>query len=207
MKIVIFGATGRTGRHLVDQALALGHEVLAFARDPSAITTRNERLRVATGDVLDPEAVETALAGQKAVICALGPRGTKPGTLASAGTSHIIRAMERHGVRRLVCQSAVGVGDSKGQGGPILNWIVLPFFLKHVYADKERQEAAIRDSTLDWIIVRPQRLLDQPATGKWRVSLDGSPVGRGIARADVAAFILAQLEDDRYLRKTPVIGS
>jgi putative NADH-flavin reductase len=207
MKVVIFGATGRTGHHLVDQALELGHQVRAFVRDPSRIPTRHERLEVMSGDVLDPAAVASAVAGQDAVICAIGPSSLKPTTLTSEGTNNIVRAMETHNVRRFICLTAVGIGDSHGQGGFVLSRIVVPLLLKNVYADKERQEAAVRASTLDWVIVRPTRLLKGPVRGTCRTSLNGTPVGSAIAFADVASFMLAQLTSDQFLGKAPVIGS
>ena len=192
---------------LVEQALALGHEVTAFARTPAKVTVQHPRLQIAAGDVLDYAAVSVAVAGCGGVLCVLGPSTfRKPNTLVSEGTKNIIKAMHEHGVRRLVCQSAIGIGDSKGHGPFIFKYLVLPLFLRHVYADKERQEEAIRRSDLDWVIVRPSRLMDWPAQEKYTVSTDGSPVGGKIARADVAAFMLRQLADNRYLRQAPLIG-
>jgi hypothetical protein len=114
--------------------------------------------------------------------------------------------MEKHGVRRLVCITGIGTGDSKGHVGFLYDRIILPFVVKNVYEDKDRQEEAIRQSDLDWVIVRPARLTDEPAKGKYRVFLGGSYTAKTISRADVAAFMLAQLADDTYVHKTPVIS-
>ena len=114
--------------------------------------------------------------------------------------------MDKHGVRRLVCITGVGVADSKGHVGFLYDRIILPFVLKNVYEDKERQEEAIKRSDLDWVIVRPARLTDEPAKGEYGVFLGGSYTAKTISRADVAAFMLAQLTDDTYVRKTPVIS-
>jgi hypothetical protein len=150
--------------------------------------------------------VEAAVRQQEAVVSALGQTNPLPGTILSTGTKNIIAAMEKHQVPRFICQSAIGVGDSKGQGGFVHHWLIVPFFLRWVYADKERQEQAIRQSGLDWIVVRPSRLVEAPRGGSYRVALDGRTVLGKIGRADVASFMLAQLANDNYLRKAPVIG-
>ena len=207
MKVVIFGATGATGRHLVEGALSAGHAVTAFARSPEALGESRERLKVATGDAGDPEAVRAAVAGQDAVICALGQRKGAPAADLTRGVEHIVRAMESLNVRRLVFLSGYGAGDSKNEAHFVFRRIIRPLFLREMYAEKDRQEEIVRGSALDWIIVRPVRLSDGPARGACRV-IEGS-VSAGasseITRADVAAFMLGQLTDDRYLRKTPGI--
>jgi putative NADH-flavin reductase len=206
VKVLIIGATGGTGRILLEKAVEQGHEVTALARNPSAVAPRDYRPRVLRGNVLDPDAVEAAVAGQDAVLSALGTRSTKPTTLFSESTRNVIGAMDKHGVRRLVCISGVGVADSKGHVGFLYDRIILPFVLKNVYEDKERQEEAIKRSDLEWVIVRPARLTDEPAKGEYGVFLGGSYTAKTISRADVAAFMLAQLTDDTYVRKTPVIS-
>jgi putative NADH-flavin reductase len=206
VKVLIIGATGSTGRILLEKALEQGHQVTALARNPSAVAPREYRPRVLGGNVLDPEAVEAAVAGQDAVLSALGTRSTKPTTLFSESTHNVISAMDKQGVRRLVCVTGIGVGDSKGHVGFLYDRIIRPFVVKNVYEDKERQEEAIKQSDLDWVIVRPARLTDEPARGKYRVFLGGSYTAKTISRADVAAFMLAQLTDDTYVRKMPVIS-
>ena len=207
MKILVVGATGSTGRVLVDQALVQGHEVTALSRDPSTVARVDHRLRVLQGNALDAASTEAAVSGQDAVFYALGTRSPKPTTLFSASTTNIIGAMEKHGVQRFVCITGVGVGDSKGHVGFLYDKIFLPLILKNLYEDKERQEEVIKQSNLKWAIVRPARLTDGPATGgRYRVFLEGPYKATKISRADVAAFMLAQLTDDRYVHEMPVIS-
>jgi putative NADH-flavin reductase len=207
MKILVVGATGSTGRVLVDQALGQGHEVTALSRDPSTVARVDHRLRVLQGNALDAASTEAAVSGQDAVLYALGTRSPKPTTLFSASTTNIVGAMEKHGVQRLVCITGVGVGDSKGHVGFLYDKIFLPLILKNLYEDKERQEEVIKQSNLKWVIVRPARLTDGPATGgRYRVFLEGPYKATKISRADVAAFMLAQLTNDRYVHEMPVIS-
>jgi putative NADH-flavin reductase len=206
VKVLIIGATGATGQILMREALAQGHEVTALARDPSAVAPEDHRLRVLQGNALDVSSVEAAVVGQDAVLSALGTRNVRPTTLFSESTHNVISAMNKHGVRRLVCLTGVGAGDSKGHVGFLYDRIMLPFVVKNIYEDKTRQEETIKQSELDWIIVRPARLTDEPAKGEYRVFLGGSYTATKISRADVAAFMLAQLTDDTYVRKMPVIS-
>ena len=214
MKVVVFGATGPTGVRAVEQALAKGHEVTAFVRTPSKMTLKHERLRVVQGDALDPAAVERAVAGHDAVISCLGARnrsgaGAPPKDIDFRATENILAAMRKHGARRLIVQSSVGVGDSKqipGFGSFVFNKILMPLFLKEVFAAKEAQEQVIRDSNLDWVIVRPTGLKDGTPRGRYKVTTDLTPVPSFISRADVAAFMVDQLTSDQYLRKAPAIG-
>jgi putative NADH-flavin reductase len=207
VKILIIGATGGTGRILLDKALEQGHQVTALARNPSAVAPRDYRPRVLRGNALDPEAVEAAVAGQDAVLSVLGTRSTKPTTLFSASTANLVDAMKKHGVRRLVCLTGIGAGDSKGHGGILYDRVLLPFVVRNQYEDKDRQEEIIRRSGLEWVIVRPARLTNKSAKGKYQVFLSGDSYrATTISREDVSAFILAQLSEDHYLHQTPVIS-
>jgi putative NADH-flavin reductase len=206
VKVLVIGATGATGRVLMREALAQGHQVTALARNTSAVAPEDHRPRVLQGNALDASEVEAAVAGHDAVLSALGTRSSRPTTLFSESTHNLISAMDNHGVRRLVCITGIGAGDSKGHVGFLYDRIILPFVVKNIYEDKERQEEAIKQSDLDWVIVRPARLTDEPAKGEYRVFLGGSYTAKTISRADVAAFMLAQLTDDTYVHKTPVIS-
>ncbi len=207
MKIVVFGATGGTGRLIVEQALALGHAVTAFVRDPARMNVAHPNLRLVQGDILDPAAVIQALQGQDAVLCALGmPLMNKDG-LRAAGTRNIIDAMQTCDVRRLICLSSFGVGDSYALLPISYRFLVAPLVLRHVLADHARQETYIRDSDLDWTIVRPVNLTDGPAAG---VYLQGTQrpnrrLKMKVSRADVAAYMLEQL-DGGYLHQTPYLS-
>lgn len=206
MKITIFGSTGGTGRELVKQGLELGHEVTAFARTPAKLDDlRRENLKIAQGDVLNLPDVKKAIVGQDAVLSALGSPTLRSGdTTVSEGTKNIIAAMKKHGIRRFICETALGVGDSSDQPGFFIRKIFIPIVLKNVFPEKEIQEELIRKSDLDWIIVRPGGLTNGKKTSRYRHGLDKNIRGR-VSRADVAEFMLNQLESDEYLRQTPAI--
>lgn len=197
MKVVVFGATGRTGRLLVEGALARGHDVTAFVRAPNKLGALRDRVRVVHGDVLDGGGVSDAVDGQEAVLVALAGGGTKAAEQVNAqGTLNVIRSMQRYGVRRLVVLSAGGTQPGRD---PNLPWfferIVKPLFLKNVLADLRRMEISVRQSELDWTLVRAAQLVDGPARGAYRAEPGYSlPGGTKIARADVAAFMLDELE-------------
>ena len=201
MDIVVFGATGGTGQQVVQQALAGGHQVTAFVRDPARLRLEDEHLRIVVGDALDPQSVAQAVAGQDAAVVALGSRDRGNRTVRSEGTANVIRAMEAHGVPRLVVVSAGGAGDSYGQL-PFVIKILIKTLLRHTYADHEGQEQHVRDSALEWVIVRPAFLTDGPATGRYHTgTADEHLAGGRVTRADVAGFVLKQLTEDRYLRQ------
>lgn len=219
MKIAIFGATGPTGRRLVERAIAEGHEVTAFVRNPSRMKVRHERLSFVVGDARDASRVEEAISGREAVISALGGGPSNPlrpfapgeaGGPSSIGARHIVAAMEKHGLKRLVCQSAWGAGESKENldvSGWVFMKVLVPPFLRDEYADKDLQEEIIRSSGLDWVIVRPMLLTNGPWTGSYRADTGLTPGRRPwISRADVAEFLLRQLHDDAFLRRAPGIG-
>jgi nucleoside-diphosphate-sugar epimerase len=129
-------------------------------------------------------------------------------TTLSDGTRNIARAMEELGVRRFVCESSLGIGDSRGQWGFLYRYILIPLLLRNVFADKEVQEKVIRDSKLQWVIVRPAALTNGPRTSAYRswTGLPTAPIRRRISRADVADFMLKQLAEDTYLSKTPAVS-
>lgn len=208
MNVLIIGATGPTGQQIVQQALAQGHEVTALVRSPEKFEMQHDHLHVIQGDVLNPDSLQAAMSDQQGVISSLGSKlSFKPMTLLSDGTKNLIQAMEQQGVRRFVCITGMGAGDSKGHGGFVYDKLILPLVLKEVYKDKDRQEAAIRDSNLDWIIVRPAQLTNGTATGNYRVFTDLNNVTGGkISRADTADFVLKQLSNDLYLHQTPLIS-
>jgi len=245
MKLLIFGANGGTGRQLVAQALAQGHLVTAFVRNPAKLAVAHQSLQIVQGDALRYANVEPAVAGQDAVLSALGVRPPviafifisalcqfapsvavlshfwarsitlgipllallflfRRNTKLSQATHNIVRAMEQHGVKRFICQSSLGVGDSRGRLGFLYNFLVIPLFLRGLFADKAAQENLVRQSNLDWIIVRPTALTNGPRKGTYRV---GSDIGHWlvptkISRADTAEFMLKQLSATDYLRQT-----
>jgi putative NADH-flavin reductase len=199
MELTIFGASGATGTCLTKQALAAGHEVRAVVRDPARLPVPGSpRLRVVTADLMDPAAISPAVAGADAVFAAFGPRGTGPTTVLREGTRSVIEAMRRAGTRRLVLVSGSIVTD-EGEG-PAMRYLVKPLargtLLRHVAADMRGAEEEIRDSGLDWTIIRPPRLTSGPASGTYRTATDRNlPRGVTVSRADLAAGMLAVLAD------------
>lgn len=202
-RVLIVGATGGTGRQLVAEALERGYAVTAFVRDPSRLRASHPRLTVVEGDVLDYGSVEAAMRGQEAVVSALGhKRFFYPTRILSHGTRNILRAMEAHGVPRFVCETSLGIGDSAGRMGLYYTLFVIPVILAFYFWDKTRQERLIGGSNVDWVIVRPGVLTDGDKRGRFR---HGRHVGSllwtvRISRADVADFMLNQLESQAYLR-------
>jgi putative NADH-flavin reductase len=209
MKIVVFGASGGTGRELVKQGREQGHDVTAFVRNPAAFTG-GDHLRVVVGDVLDDKAVAAAMAGQDAVLSALG--GTlSDDTLLPDSIGHILAAMKRESVRRLIVLGASGVwpGAAKrlSSGAQLFLRIIQATVLKKPFRAQRAMQMRIEASDADWTVVQPPRLLNKPGTGKFRVDGEALPAnGTTIARADVATFMLAQLASPEWVRKSPFIA-
>ena len=208
MKLLIFGATGGTGRQVVKQALDRGHAVTAFTRNPAKLDIQHPHLQVVRGDVTEPNSVERAVEGQDAVVCVLGAGQKLTGTVRSEGTRNIVRAMERSGIQRLICQSTLGAGDSWGSLNFFWKYIMFGCLLRNVLADHQRQESEVTQSRLDWTIVRPGSFVDGDRTGQYRHGFPGTDTTSQlkISRADVADFILKQLVDDSYLYQTPSLS-
>jgi len=205
MRIVVFGANGPTGREVVGQALATGHQVTAVTRHPEQILPR-ERLAVAGADATDAAAVSAAVAGSDAVLSALGvPYTRRPVTVYSTGTANIMAAMRDHGVRRLVVTGSAALDPGyRSTDSVLFRQVMEPLFMrlpgKTVYADNRRMEALIRASGLEWTIVRACWLFNAPQVSGYRIC-ENSIRGMFTARADLAACLLAQLAGDRYVRK------
>jgi putative NADH-flavin reductase len=209
MKIVVFGASGGTGRELVKQARAQGHEVTVLVRNPAAFTG-GDGLRVVVGDARDAKAVALAIPGQDAVLSALG--GTLgDDTMLPEAIGHILAAMKQEGVRRLIVLGASGVfpGAAKrlSAGTQLLLRVVEATILKKPFRAQRAMQMRIEASDTDWTVVQPPRLLNKPGTGKIRVDGEALPAGGvQIARADVATFMLAQLGSAEWVRKSPFIA-
>ena len=208
MKLLVIGATGGTGRHVVSEALNNGHEVTVLVRDPNRLGADKDRVRVVAGSLPDAAPLTDAMRGQSAVISALGV-GTsfKPDGLIARSVPVILRTMTQEGVKRLVFTSAYGVGDTI-RDVPAIPRVFMKTLLRDVYADKVAGDNQIRQSPLDWTLVHPTTLSNGPKTGNWRagerLALKGFPK---IARADVAAFLVQQLTDPASLRKSLLVTS
>lgn len=208
-RVLIIGATGGTGRQLVELALERGYIVTALVRNPSKLGVEHPRLKVVRGDVLDCESVAVAVQGQDAVLSTLGhKRFYYPTRILSEGTRNILKAMEANGVRRFVCETALGTGDTAGRMGLLYTFIIVPLVLPFYFFDKTRQEKLIAQSAADWVIVRPGALTNGIKRGVYRhgFNIGSFIIGARISRADVADFMLDQLESDDYLGTAPGVS-
>jgi uncharacterized protein YbjT (DUF2867 family) len=209
MQIVVFGATGGTGREVIDQALTAGHRVTAVARRAGSLPPR-EGLVAAAADIADPAAVDAAVRDTDAVLSVVGGRfSRKPITLYSVGTGNIVAAMHRHGVKRLLAvSSSVTDPDWRPTGSFFFNHVLDPLVNRKLgrtlHEDLRRMESLIRTSGLDWTIVRPSGLFDHPAVTEYRTAEDHAD-GLFTARPDLAASMLAALGDDRYVGKAMAV--
>jgi len=209
MKLAIFGATGRTGRPLVERALAEGHDVVALACTPAKLPLADARLTVVQGDATDPAAVENVVRGADAVISVIGQAKGSPHDLQTAATRTIVNAMRAHGVKRLV--SLTGAGVDAPQDRPTLMNHAIKLALKtlsgHVLRDAVGHVAIIQGSGLEWIIVRAPMLTEGARVGSYRVGWVGVNTGARIARADLADFLLKEVTDTTYLRQLPMVSA
>lgn len=207
MKLIIFGATGSVGLPLVQQALEQGHTVTAFTRSPEKLSElTHNRLNVFKGDILDATSVEEAIKGQECVLCVIGD-GNKGGVRAE-GTKNIIAAMKKAGVNRLICETTLGLGDSKGN----LNFmwkVIFGVFLRKAFKDHAQQEQYLFGSRLDFTIVRPSAFTNGERTGRYKVGFNGKTKGLSlkIARADVADFMLKQVPERQYVGRAVSISN
>lgn len=216
MKLTIVAATGGIGRHLLDQALAAGHDVTAVVRDPKKLT---REVRAVRADLAAPDAtaLESAVAGADAVLSGLGPRSRSDTGVTGPGTRALVDAMRATGVRRIVVVSAAPVGTVPSPGRPhpprhdpgdgllmrhVLSPIVKAVLRAH-YADLAAMEDLLRDSGLDWTAVRPPRLTDGPLTGTYRTAFGRNIRGGAlISRADVAHLMLHVLDEPDTVGQT-----
>jgi len=208
MKIIVFGATGGTGREIVKQALEAGHDVTAFMRNPAKMPIQHSRLTLLTGDVMDAAAVQRAVSGQEAVISALGPsRPPVPGMMEKAA-QNILAAMKKEGIRRLISTTGAGVRDPQDQPRFIDHLMkgLLTMLAGAVLRDSAANVEVIRASDLDWTIVRFPRLTDGPKRGIYHVGYLGKDSGNQLSRADGADFVLRELAEGKFIHRMPVVS-
>ena len=203
MHVIIFGATGKTGRHAVRRALDDGHEATAFGRSVDRLDTE-DRLTLARGDVFDAEVVADAVVGHDAIIVCLGSTNLRDRTTLTRGTGHIVDAADRHGVGRLVVVSAAGVSESWAQI-PISSKLMFKTMLRHVFADHQSQEEVVRRSNANWTIVRPAVLSDKLESRS--VTASNASRTRRIHRVALAGFLVDQLDDGAYSRQAISVTS
>jgi len=207
--IALFGATGRTGRLVLAQALADGHTVRALARRPEAITEASDRLTIVTGDVLDTAAVEQTVRGTDAVLSVFGHVKGSPPTVQTDGTRNIVEAMKREQITRIVSLSGGGLPaeehDRPGVADRAIR-LLLKVLSPQVLDDAKGHLEVLKDSGLDWTVVRGPRLTDAPATGSYRVGWVGVNASTQISRGDLARFILTQVDDRQFVRELPFVS-
>lgn len=209
MKIVVFGSTGKTGKHVVQQALDAGHEVRAFARTPSKMDIQHPNLTLCQGDVLDANSVNQAVAGMDAVISALAPSENKPDYKIHRGTQNILKAMQQHNVKRIVASAGAGVRIPEDTPTFLDKFVsfLLNTVSKHVVEDMRRVAEEIQNSNREWVIVRAPMLTDQPGTGDITATYVGQGMKPRLTREDFATFMLQQMQDDTWLHKLPAISN
>ncbi|MGA0565743.1 NAD(P)-dependent oxidoreductase [Rathayibacter sp. KR2-224] len=212
MKIVVFGANGPTGRLVTRLGLERGHVVTAVTRSPEVFPLTHPRLRVERGDVYRQQSVTTAVAGQDAVLSALGvPYSKQEITTYSVGVTTMLHAMAEHGVRRIVCVSSSAVDAAAGpHGGFFFERMLQPYVTrvlgKTLYDDMKRMEALLADSAVDWTVMRPSGLFDADAVSDYRIAERYLPQ-KFTSRIDLADAMLRQLDDDRFVGATAAVGT
>ena len=211
MKIAIFGASGATGKNVVEQALAQGNEVNAFVRNPEKMDIQNDKLTVTQGDVTNAQDVENAVAAATGVLVTLGASPDMQADIVmEEGARNIINAMKKHGVKRIIVQSSYAMSGSE-EGVTFMKEMGMGdeqiAMVRPVLDDKAKQEDAIRDSGLEYTIVRPLMLNDEPKKGEYRVGENlVIKVGDAISRADVADFMLKDLTENKFIGKTVTLA-
>ena len=210
MKLAIFGATGETGKQLVKQALEKGNKVIAYVRNPSKLKINNECLTIIQGELSEKIAIERAISGMDAVISALGPRGGSKSKPITQGMQNIILAMQKHNVRRLIISSTLSLSDPEDL--PDFKSRILIGLVKIInnaaYEEIINVGKVVQSSNLDWTIIRLPLLNNNTKSGKVKVGYLGrNEVGLKISRADIADFMLKQVQDTKYIRKAPAISN
>ena len=208
MKIIIFGASRGVGWHVVKQALDRGHLVTAFVRSPDTFEVKHANLRVCKGDAMDAVTVENAIAGQEAVISALGPIRPPVAHMMETSAKNLVAGMKKHGVRRLISTTGAGIRQPEDQPQLIDHLIgfLLKLMAKEVVRDSAENVHVIQASGLDWTVVRFPRLMDGEHTGKYRVGFVSKESGTQISRADGADFVLKELTEQKWLKKLPLVS-
>jgi nucleoside-diphosphate-sugar epimerase len=212
MNVTVFGGTGGIGRHVVSRLLERDHHVTAYVRDPDRLGSAGPRLTVAVGQLSDPRAIAAAVRGSEAVISALGPslRPGATGTPVADGTRHIIAAMQRERVRRYIGLATPSIPDPRDR--PTLQDRVVPVLARLAFPNARRElvgmTEAVTGSGLDWTVARITRPTDRPARGTLRAGFLGRDrVGAAMTRADIARFLVDQLDDTTYLHAAPAISN
>ncbi len=209
MKVIVFGSSGTVGKHVVGQLLEKNFQVTAFGRDSSKLShLNNSNLHFFEGDVFNMDNVRTAISGHDAVCIILGSGKSRKSIVRSVGTKNILTAMQEIGLTRVICQTTLGAGDSNANLNFFWKKIMFGWFLKQVFLDHELQEKHVRESKLDWTIVRPAAFTDGEKTGQYLHGFapNDKSTKLKISRKDVADFITKELVTNQYIHQTPGVS-
>lgn len=208
MKVTIFGATGKTGIEVVRHALDEGHEVTAFVRDPDRLDVEHDNLAIVQGDAEDAGAVERAVQGADAVISALGQTKTSSSRLLTRAGEHIMHAMEQHGVERFISLVGAGVNtpdDTSTLGRKFMRGL-MKILARDVLEDAQQHADQVMASDFDWTLVRPPRLTEGDEQGNYRSGQLSLGPGASLSRADLADFMVQQIQSDQYVGRAPMVS-
>jgi putative NADH-flavin reductase len=213
MKVIIFGATGFSGQAILAEAIKQGHEVTVLVRDSSKVKINHNNLRIVEGNVLDSQKVAFVIQNQEAVIQCLGVGGKgdgKPTTFISDAMKIIVDEMQKQNIKRLIALSNVGAGNSIAFQPWFFTKIILTYFmkwLKVIIDDKNRMEPIIMNSNLNWTIVRCPNIVDKPAKGKYKATLDGKGLKLSITLDDLSKFMVGQLKETTFNKQAPCVSN
>jgi putative NADH-flavin reductase len=210
MRIAVFGSTGKTGQEVVKQALERGYEVIAYARNPDKMGKHHPKLTISKGELNDMEAISQAISGTNAVISLLGPGGNLKDNSLSEGVKNIILIMEKHGISRLIQIATPSSSDPHDKRDYLFGFLVglVKRTMPNVYAEIGRIGDAVRNSKLNWTLIRVPFLNEKPLTKKLRIGYMGeNKVKLPLSRADLAWFMLEQLQNNEYVKKAPFISN
>lgn len=213
MNVLLIGATGFSGKEVLKELLSKKHSVTIITRNKSSVDSQQKQIKIIEGNVLDENLINQAIQNQDAVINCLGIGGkgnAKPNSLVSDATRILVKSMEKYGVKRLICMSNVGAGDSYDFQPWIFTKVILPYFMKWLQViidDKNIMEPIIMNSNLDWTILRFPNILDKPPKGKIMTSFDGKELKMSITNKDLAKFMVNQLDDDSFVHKVPCVSN
>lgn len=213
MNVLLLGATGFSGKEVLNELLSKKHNVTIITRNKSSVDSTDENLTVLEGNVMDENLINEAVKNQDAVINCLGIGGkgnAKPNNLLSDATKILVNSMERSNVKRLLCMSNVGAGNSMRFQPWIFSKVILPYFmkwLKVIIDDKNIMEPIVMNSNLDWTILRFPNIVNKPPKGKIITTLDGKGLKMSIANKDLAHFIVEQLNDNEFIYKAPCVSN
>jgi putative NADH-flavin reductase len=206
-KIVVFGASGKTGKVFLKKALEMDNlQITAFVRNPESLSDiQNNKFSVLKGDVLDMESVENAVINQDVLVVLLGTKGNKPTTVYSEGTMNMLQAMKKYQVKKMICLSSAGVMGN--DAGFVFTKIIIPLFLKHPFKDKRKQiEMLLANKDIDWVIVRPPEIVDKPQKNDFKVSLEKTYSDK-ITVGDLVDFLITQIDSNHYIRQMPFVSN